>query len=294
MRAKTILSILFLISLAVVAMLYLESLPKQLNAVVPISRQILIAALPLPSGTLLRTEDIAWKQTASAPEPGEISRPATAAAGSKPDLDEHARADLYGAAVRLGLAVGEPIRRSNLVRPGDRNFLQLVLAPGARAITILIGTSRASTGLLFPGDRVDVILTQTFKSDTPLPRRSVSETVAQDLRILAVGTNTKLHNVGTGSEHGVTLEVSPEQAEDINVATELGKLALALRGIGNRRGVIVPSMADVDKRYAVKPVWAGDVSPALAGTTGSKKTAAMVRHSIEIIHGSKLEVVKEE
>ena len=71
---------------------------------------------------------------------------------------------------------------------GDRDFLEVVLSPGARAIAIPVATGGASTGLLYPGDRVDVILTQTFKNDPPLIRRSVSETVVESLRVLAVDT----------------------------------------------------------------------------------------------------------
>ena len=47
-------------------------------------------------------------------------------------------------------------------------------------------TGGASTGILYPGDRVDVILTQTFKNDPPLARRSVGETVVENLRVLAI------------------------------------------------------------------------------------------------------------
>ena len=61
-----------------------------------------------------------------------------------------------------------------------------MLSARARAIAIPVATSGASTGLLYPGDHVDVILTQTFKNDPPLTRRSVSETVVENLRVLAI------------------------------------------------------------------------------------------------------------
>jgi pilus assembly protein CpaB len=51
-----------------------------------------------------------------------------------------------------------------------------VLSPGARAIAIPVATGGAGTGLLNPGDRVDVILTRNFREVAPLTRRSVSET----------------------------------------------------------------------------------------------------------------------
>ena len=84
-------------------------------------------------------------------------------------------------------AAGDPIHRHSIVKPGDREFLQFVLSPGARAIAIPVATGGASTGLLYPGDRVDVILTQKFgEIGAPLTRRSVSETVVENLRVLVI------------------------------------------------------------------------------------------------------------
>ena len=134
--------------------------------------------------------------------------------------------------------------RGSFVKPGDRDFLQVVLTPGARAIAIPVSTGGASTGLLSPGDRVDVILTQNFKNDnaqdlknTPLTRRSVSETVVDNLRVLAIDApDTKPTCVAANPANGnfgrtVTLEVTPDQVEQINVAAELGKLSVALRSV---------------------------------------------------------------
>ena len=131
-------------------------------------------------------------------------------------------------------------------------------------------TSGASTGLLYPGDRVDVILTQTFKNDPPLARRSVSETVVENLRVLAIdGAEAKPASCGHRFGRTVTLEVTPEQAEKINVAAELGKLSLTLRSSNatqQHRLVSGPKPAKT-----VKPIWAGDVSPALGDATPRAK-----------------------
>src|SRR5580704_7487718 len=190
MRAKTILTVLFLISLAVAVIVILRAMPTQgdANANTP-KEEILVATVPLAAGTLLRAQDVTWQLVARPVEPGEIVRPAEGARQAKPEIDEEARAVVYGAAMRPAhdTAAGEPIRRGNIVRPGDRDFLQVVLTPGSRAISIPVATSGASTGLLFPGDRVDVILTQNFKGEgTTITRRSVSETVVENLRVLAI------------------------------------------------------------------------------------------------------------
>ena len=72
-----------------------------------------------------------------------------------------------------------------------------------------------------------MILTQSFKNDdAPLTRRSVSETVVENLRVLAIDVPK---TPGSGGGLTVTLQVTPAQAETVNVAQELGKLSLTLR-----------------------------------------------------------------
>ena len=117
--------------------------------------------------------------------------------------------------------------------------------------------------MMFPGDHVDVMLTQTFKNDdAPLTRRSVSETVVDNLRVLAIDTGTK---PGAGAKAiSVTLEVLPQQAEKVNVAQELGKLSLTLRSL-DEPGIAAAPVSPQP------PTWAGDVSPALTSAVPPAK-----------------------
>ena len=128
-----------LISLAVASIVILHALPTQIDANSnAVKDEILVATVPLAAGTFVRALDMTWAPIARAAEPGELVRPTEAARRTKPEIDEEMRASLYGAALRPAHAVaaGEPIRRGSIVRPGDRDFLQVVLAPGARAIGI--------------------------------------------------------------------------------------------------------------------------------------------------------------
>jgi pilus assembly protein CpaB len=281
MRAKTILTILFLMSLGVAAWLFLHAMPQNATAdVQPAPKQeVLVAAVPLSAGTLLRAEDVAWRPAAGVVEPGTIVRPLAAV---HTERDEQARNEVSGAAVNTDLGRGEPLRRTLLVKPGDRDFLQVVLTSGARAIAIPISSAGAGTGLLNPGDRVDVVLTQNFNSEG-LARRSVSETIAQNLRILAIDTA----NAQGGAGRSVMLEVTPEQAEKVGVAAELGKLSLLLR----RAGDSAPVAGAADNR--ARPTWAGDVSPALSTMKPTEKAAPAERPSVGIIRGNKAETKTE-
>ena len=222
---------------------------------------------------------------------GQIARPRTAAGSPNLELDQQARAEVYGAALRSSVMAGEPISRGAIVKPGDRDFLQVVLSPQARAIAIPVTTGGASTGILYPGDRVDVILTQTFKNDPPLARRSVGETVVENLRVLAIDAlESRPNGTAKGFGRTVTLEVTPEQAERVNVATELGKLSLTLRSV-SATNVAVSSPVGLTRTAGIKPIWAGDVSPAL-GDAGPAKTVIVEQPIVEVIHGSKTVAVK--
>jgi pilus assembly protein CpaB len=293
MPAKTILTLLFLISLGVIAVVSVQALPQRVSADIAGARnEILVAALVLPAGTLLRAKDVNW-QPIKSPESGQIVRTVSEHGNTNTEIDQQVRAEIYGAALRTGLATGDPIRRTEVVKPGDREFLQVVLSPGSRAIAMPVAAGGASTGLLHPGDRVDVVLTQTFKNDSLLAHRSVSETVVQSLRVLAVDApDAKLNGAGAGFGRTVTLEVTPEQAEKINVAAELGKLSLTLRSIIAAGGGGVSSSPGSSRTTSVRSTWAGDVSPALADAPHPDKAITAERSTVEVIRGSKSAAVK--
>jgi pilus assembly protein CpaB len=298
MRGKTVLILLFFVSVVVAAIAFVQTMPKG-TATAP-KEQILVTTMPLPAGTLLRAQDVTW-QAVSETQPDQIVYPSATALEAKPGWDDETRASVYGAVLRNALAAGEPIRRGAYVKPGERDFLQVVLSPGARAIAIPVSTGGASTGLLQPGDRVDVILTQNFKNDsaqdlknTPLTRRSVGETIVENLRVLAIDApDTKPNggvavNPATGNfGRTVTLEVTPDEVEQINVAAELGKLSVALRSVTSPQSTALASAArdNTDKVEHVKPKWAGDVSPALYGAA-LEKPVALSPPTIQVFHGA--------
>src|SRR5271166_5337139 len=265
MRAKTILALLFLASLGVGATVLLRALPQLVAAAPgPVAQdEILVATMPLAAGTLLRAHDVTWQTIARPPEPGEIVRPSAAVRQAKPEADEEARAEVYGAALRGAVSPGDPIRRGP------------------------VATGGASTGFLFPGDRVDVILTQKFTdAKAPLTRRSVSETVVENLRVLVIDAVDAKMATGNTFGRTVTLEVTPDQAEKINVATELGKLSLTLRSVSGADGVAAAAAPGPGKATGIKPTWAGDVSPAL-GDAMPERVIPAERPSVEVIRGNR-------
>jgi pilus assembly protein CpaB len=308
MRTKPIITTLFVGSLVVAAVAGTHMLSQKSVSGEP-KAYVLATTVTLTQGTLLREQDVTW-QGVDQTKPGEFVRPSASQLEAKPELENQIRATVYGAVLRHELPAGAPIIKDAIVKPGERDFLQVVLTPGERAIAIPVATGGASTGLLSPGDHVDVILTQNFSHDTaqdmkntPVTRRSVSETVVENLRVLAIdspdtkpvgGVNPATGNFG----RTVTLEVTAEQAEQINVAAELGKLSLTLRSandvstapIASATPTAPPFLKAVAREPVdgarVKATWAGDVSPALSGAA-VEKPVAVVKPTITILRGIK-------
>jgi pilus assembly protein CpaB len=113
-----------------------------------------------------------------------------------------------------------------------------------------------------------------------MARRSVAETVVEDLRVLAIDT-PGVKSVGQSDGFGrtVTLEVTPPQAQKINVASELGKLSLTLRPADTS------AAAASQRANAPAATWAGDVSPALGNMT-PPSTLVADPPKVEIMRGA--------
>jgi Flp pilus assembly protein CpaB len=114
MRAKNLFTVLFAVTL-LIGGFALFNLMRKGDASVP-QHQILTATTALPSGTLLRSQDVQWHGV-SAIEPDQIVRPSGPAVDAKPELIQEAEARAYGAVLRHSLNVGDPIRRGDIVRP---------------------------------------------------------------------------------------------------------------------------------------------------------------------------------
>ncbi len=140
---------------------------------------------------------------------------------------------LYGAVIRRGFTAGEPITAKRVIRPGERGFLAAVLRPGFRAMAIRVNATSGVSGLVFPGDRIDIILTHTVadRSGEAVIERRASETVLQNVRVLAI--DQLIDDSGTEPKYAknFTLEVTPKQTEMLSVVRELGGLSISLRSL---------------------------------------------------------------
>lgn len=231
---------------------------------------ILVAAQPLQAGTLIKDTDLREREV-----------PAVRAPEDALPVGEDSRAEIRGAMLRHYLDAGAAVTRADVLRPRDRGFLAAVLAPGTRAVSIGVDAKTGASGLISPGDLVDVILTQEFqRGDTPVGRRVVAETVLSLIRVIAVDqqiaqgapASTPAPGPGGGTHVAstVTLQVTPDQAERVAVAERLGGLTLTVRPIdaadgGSGSGTLVERSVPAGAPQAVKTsVFGSDVSAALS------------------------------
>lgn len=134
---------------------------------------ILVAAKDLPAGTIILKEHLRW-----------LPWPKKGVREVYIEKQEGAEDELLGAVVRQGIADGEPITGRRIVRQGERGFLAAILTRGMRAVSVPINAASGVAGLLFPGDRVDVILTHAIKKDGRKESSRASETVLRNVRLL--------------------------------------------------------------------------------------------------------------
>jgi len=145
--------------------------------------KVLVAAQNLPLGSRLNETAFEWKQwPAEAVSPAFISN----------DLRPNADAELLNAIVRTPIVQGEPINEGKLVKAGDSGVMAALLRPGMRAVTTRISVDTAAGGFIQPGDRVDIILTQTIQRSSVgnnqggNQRAFVSDTVFENVHVLAI------------------------------------------------------------------------------------------------------------
>lgn len=139
--------------------------------------------------------------------------------------------DFNGAVARRPILVGEPVTAISVVRVNEGGFMSAVLAPGKRAVSIAVSPTSGNAGFVFPGDRVDLIVTHRIPVKDGNRDVLASETFIRDARILAVDQMlSNPENVAVVAKT-LTIEVTPKQAEMVNVATNLGAISVSLRSL---------------------------------------------------------------
>ncbi len=186
---------------------------------------VLAAARALPVGTLLDEQHL----TEVGVEEDSVRRWHIGTEDMDPDEMP------YGHVVRQAISAGAPVTWPSLVGPRQRGFLAAVLKPGMRAITVRLGAGTRHSGLVDPGDRVDVVL--TAQSRDRGEQNVLARTILEDVRVVAV--DRRIGSAASAAEGGdeverteivtATLEVLPSQTGLLALGELEGELSLAVR-----------------------------------------------------------------
>jgi Flp pilus assembly protein CpaB len=123
---------------------------------------------------------------------------------------------------------GEPILEGNITELGESPRRSTNLGAGMRAVTISVDAASGVGGYITPGDRVDILLTRTQQGQL------VSGRILQDITVIAIDQSDNTESSSPPLERTVTVAVDTDQAQQLALARQVGKLSLTLRGIGEQ------------------------------------------------------------
>ena len=201
----------------------------------PTGPEILVATRALPVGTIIAPDSFRYQ-----PWPKDLVQNVYYLKGQADP------ASLAGTVVRDAVTAGQPLTKGQLVSPGDRGFLAAALGPGMRAVTVPVSAQSGVAGFVFPGDRVDLVLTQSVEGGEG-PALRTSETIVRNVRVLATDQRTVSEDAEGKREvkqsATITLEATPRIAEKIAVAQTIGQLSLSLRSIADNTAELERAIA---------------------------------------------------
>lgn len=183
------------------------------------SATIVVAAKRLPFGTPLTEDTVQEVVWAAQTMP-------TGAFPSKQDISKDGRRTTLGV-----IEQGEPILSSKVTGPGQRASLSTMIDKDKRAITIRVDDVRGVAGFILPNDRVDVVLIRSASDSEG--RKDYSDLLLQDVKVIAVDQISSEQKDRPTVAKAVTLEVTPQDAQKISLATNVGHLSLILRKSGD-------------------------------------------------------------
>lgn len=247
-----------------------QTVAIQQSETVPAS--ILVADQDVPAGGALSASSLHWQ-----PWPEDSIKPNYVV--SSPDNSNRVELEqqFIETVARRGIAEGTPITSRLVFRRDAPGFLAGVLEPGTRAVAVPVTAVSAAAGFVLPGDHIDIMLTHDVRRDLTTNGeeeaviadsliRYTSETILQNLRVLAVDQRMSDFEDTAAVVRTVTLQVTPKQAQTLNVTLAMGDLSVSLRSLA------LDEDPDEDRTFTTDL----QVSPTLAYALQSKVSAAQL------------------
>ncbi|RUW94303.1 Flp pilus assembly protein CpaB [Mesorhizobium sp. M7A.F.Ca.US.010.02.1.1] len=185
---------------------------------------VVVAAMPLKFGDALSADklrEVAWPAGAVPAGAFKTTKDLLAGDGAKQALQ--------------AIGVNEPILATKITGPGQRATLSAVLGEGMKAVSIRVNDVLGVAGFVFPGDRVDILLTRTARGDDGTDKSFV-DVLLQSMKVLAIDQVADESKDSPTVVKSVTLEASTRDAQKLTLAAGAGQLSLALRQAAANKG----------------------------------------------------------
>lgn len=203
--------------------MFVVALVAGLAAALSASRWLVQTSTSSVTSVAVATQDISLGEPIDANMVHTISWPA----GSVPAGVFKDAKLLEGRVVRSSVSKGEPVIEAKLAPVGTKGGLSAVITEGKRAITVRVNDVVGVAGFALPGNYVDVIVNTQEPGHND--QSSISKTVLEKILVLAIAQQVSREDTAPKVVNAVTLEVTPQQAEQLDLARSVGTLSLVLR-----------------------------------------------------------------
>lgn len=155
--------------------------------------------------------------------------------------------------VKTSVLTGEPVLEAKLAPLGTKGGLSAVIPEGKRAMTVRVNDVIGVAGFALPGNYVDIVVNTQIEGEGR-GEKQISKIVLEHILVLAVAQEASRDETKPRVVNAVTLELTPEQAEKLDLARSVGTLSLVLRNQVDKEGA--------DTRGIMKrQLLAGDTAP---------------------------------
>jgi len=183
--------------------------------------------------------------------------------------------DVQDRVVMTGVMRGEAVLERKLAPPGSQGGLSAVIAQGKRAMTVRVNDVVGVAGFALPGNYVDVMVNAQQEKTKGEDNLQISKTVLSHVLVLAVAQEAGRDDTKPRVVSAVTLELSLEDSEKLDLARSVGTLSLVLRNQVDKQTVVTQGITKHQllgdpSVLPAKPV--GEKPRAVASVTGAKKS----------------------
>lgn len=146
-------------------------------------------------------------------------------------------------------AANEPILASKVSGPTTRTTLSAQIGDTQRAVSVRVNDVVGVAGFVLPGDRVDVMITREAGAQGQNNNSRITDVLLQNIKVIGIDQSADEDASGARVVKAVTLEVSPEQAQQLTLSSAVGELSLALRSYLDVNSVPVRTVTVADLHY---------------------------------------------